>query len=149
MLLKTIQKLRKKGKKIGFTASTFDFLHAGHVLMLEESRNNCDFLIVGLMTDPTIDRPDIKNKPVQTTLERWLQAQSLQQIDLLIPLDTERDLFNLLQIINPDIRFVGEEYVNDNFTGSDLDIQIFYNKRMHDYSSTQIRTKLTSQATKK
>ena len=139
--LNKINSKRKKGLKIGFTASTFDLLHAGHCIMLEESKMNCDFLIVGLLTDPTNDRPDTKMKPNQTTFERWIQANSISSIDLLIPFDTECDLLNMLKIIEPDIRFVGEEYKGLEFTGSDLPIKIHYNKRKHNYSSTKLKTK--------
>jgi glycerol-3-phosphate cytidylyltransferase len=143
VILKTIKDLKDNKKTIGFTASTFDLLHAGHALMLEECKNNCDFLIVGLLTDPTISRPDSKMKPIQSTLERWLQAQRLSHVDLLIPFDTEEDLLNLLNIIEPDIRFVGEEYEKTSFTGFDLPMQFYYNKRKHNYSSSKIKNKIT------
>lgn len=142
MILTEIKRAKELGHKIGFTASTFDFLHAGHALMLEESKIHCDYLVVGLMTDPTIDRPTTKMKPVQTTLERWLQVTSLTHVDLAIPLDTERDLINIIKIIKPDIRFVGDEYNGKEFTGKNLGVDIYYNDRSHDYSSSLIKEKL-------
>ena len=105
-----IEKLKKQGLKIGFTCSTFDLLHAGHVAMLEESKAHCDFLIVGLLTDPTISRPDTKNKPVQNIYERFIQLQALSCVDMIIPFDTEENIIEMVQMIEPDIRFVGEEY---------------------------------------
>lgn len=137
--LNEINNKRKQGLKIGFTASTFDLLHCGHCIMLEESKMHCDFLIVGLLTDPTKDRPKTKMKPKQTTFERWVQAVSMADIDMVIPFDTEEDLINIIQIIEPDIRFVGEEYKGKNFTGYDLPIEIYYNKRKHNYSSTKLK----------
>lgn len=139
--LNKINKAKKEGLKIGFTASTFDLLHAGHCIMLEESKNNCDFLVVGLLTDPTIDRPKTKMKPKQTTFERWVQASSIKSIDLLIPFDTEQDLLNILKVIEPEIRFVGEEYKGSEFTGFNLPIEIYYNNRKHNYSSTILKKK--------
>lgn len=142
-ILKKIESLRKKGLKIGFTASTFDLMHPGHIAMLAESRANCDYLIVGLLTDPTISRPDIKNKPVQTIFERFIQAQAISSIDYLIPFETEEDLVQLLLLIMPDIRFVGEEYENKIHTGKNiLGIELFYNKRRHGFSSTELRERL-------
>lgn len=140
--LNEINKRRKLGLKVGFTASTFDMLHAGHCIMLEESKMNCDFLIVGLLTDPTNDRKGDKMKPEQTTFERWVQASSINSIDMVIPFDTEEDLLNMLTIISPDIRFVGEEYKGVEFTGYNLGGEIFYNNRKHNYSSTKLKKRL-------
>ena len=124
--------------KIGFTASAFDLLHAGHVLMLEEAKRQCDYLIVGLHTDPSIERKE-KTRPKQSTYERFVQLEGNKFVDKIIPYDTERDLRNILHAINPDIRIIGEEYKDKNFTGKELDIPIYYNKRRHDYSSTYFR----------
>lgn len=138
-----LERIRKQGKVIGFTASTFDLLHPGHIAMLAESRANCDYLIVGLLTDPTISRPESKNKPIQSTFERYIQIQAVEYIDWLIPFDTEEDLINMIKMISPDIRFVGEEYKGTKHTGYDIpDVKIFYNRRRHEYSSTQLRTRL-------
>lgn len=131
-----------KQKKIrGFTCSCFDFLHAGHVVMLKEAKTQCDYLIVGLQTDPTIDRRE-KNKPIQTTLERFLQLEGCKYVDEIIPYDTEEDLYNLLQIVRPDVRIIGEEYKTKDFTGKELNIPVYYNKRDHGYSSSKLRQHL-------
>lgn len=126
---------------IGFTCSAFDLLHAGHLAMLSEAKKHCDYLIVGLHTNPQIDRPN-KNKPVETTLERFMRLKACKYIDEIIPYDTERDLFNLLNVLRPDVRFLGEEYKDKDFTGRGLDIPIYYNERRHDYSSSSLRKKL-------
>jgi len=110
-----IHQLKLKGKIVGFTASTFDLMHAGHVIMLQEAKTQCDYLIVGLLTDPTRDRKD-KNYPIQTSWERWVQAQAIKAIDRVIPFDTEEDLENMIKILKPDVRFVGEEYEGKKHT---------------------------------
>lgn len=125
-------------KKIGFTCSAFDFLHSGHIAMLEEAKTQCDYLIVGLHTDPTIDRPH-KNKPIQSVLERYIQLDGCKYVDKIIPYETEADLVNLLQIIQPDVRILGEEYRNKDFTGKNLNIKCYFNTRNHDYSSSSLR----------
>lgn len=135
-------------RKIGITFSTFDFLHAGHILMLEEAKTVCDYLIVGLQTDPTIDRPDTKNKPIQTLLERQIQLMGCKYVDQIIVYETEKDLENILYIVKPYIRIIGEEYKDKEYTGRDickeLNIHIYYNKRKHNYSSTSIRERILS-----
>ncbi len=125
----------------GFTASAFDLLHSGHIAMLEEARNQCDYLIVGLHTDPTIDRPQ-KNRPVQTTFERYLQLKGCKFIDEIIPYDTEEDLINMLQVIQPDIRFIGEDYRGQSFTGNNLPIKITYTTRRHNFSTSLLRKRI-------
>ena len=131
----------------GFTCSAFDFLHAGHVLMLKECWENCDTLYVGLHTDPTIDRPD-KNKPIQSVLERYIQLDAIKYIDHIIPYETEADLLVLLSIIankgGPVVRFVGEDWKNKKFTGHELQIPIYYNKR-YGYSTTDLRKRIEGQ----
>jgi len=127
--------------KIGFTCSAFDLLHSGHVAMLEEAKTQCDYLIVGLHTNPQIDRPQ-KNKPVQSTLERFIQLKGSKFVDEIIPYDTEEDLYNLLQIIKPDVRILGEEYRDKAFTGHDLKIETYFNTRRHNYSTTKLRERL-------
>jgi len=125
--------------KVGFTCGTFDLLHAGHVNMLEQAKRNCDYLIVGLQTDPTIDRPH-KNKPVQDLIERQVQLRGIKHVDEIVVYSTEKDLLRILDIYNIDIRFVGEEYRNQKFTGSYLEhIEIKFNRRQHTYSSTDLR----------
>ena len=129
--------------KIGFTCSCFDLFHAGHVLMLEEAKTQCDYLIVGLQTDPTIDRPE-KNKPIQTVYERYVQLKGCQYVDEIIPYSTEEDLLNLLTTVNYHVRILGEEYRIKTFTGKHLDKEFYYNSRPHTYSSTELRKRIES-----
>jgi glycerol-3-phosphate cytidylyltransferase len=143
-MFELFEKLKKDGKKIGFTCGTFDVLHAGHVMMFEESKAHCDYLIVGLLSDPTISRPQ-KNKPVQSMWERYVQLQAVKVIDYIVPFDTEEDIIQMLEMIQPHIRFVGEDYHGIDFTGKALcdhyAIDIYYNKRTHKYSSTELRSR--------
>jgi len=131
------------GKKIGITFSTFDLFHAGHIAMLEECKRQCNYLIVGLQTDPTIDRPDTKNKPAQTIYERWMQLDACKFIDKIIPYATEADVIDILLSQHIDIRFLGEEYRDTEFTGKDeclrKRIKIIYNSREHRFSTTELR----------
>ena len=144
-----IAQLKKEGKVVGFTASTFDLMHAGHVIMLQEAKTLCDYLIVGLLTDPRRDRPE-KNYPIQTSWERWIQAQAIKAIDRVVPFDTEEDLENMIKVLKPDVRFVGEEYKGKPHTGHDIKgTQIIYNKRSHNYGSTQLRDKIFAQENEK
>lgn len=133
-----------KQNKIGFTCSAFDLLHPGHIAMLEEAKEQCDYLIVGLHTNPQIDRPQ-KNKPIQTTFERWVQLKGCKFVDAIIPYDTEEDLVNLLEVIHPDVRILGEEYKDKSFTGKGMDIKIVYNKRRHNYSTTSLRKRIKNE----
>jgi len=142
-MLNEIKKLKEEGKKIGFTASTADLGHTGLLIMLEELKNSCDFVIFGLLSDPTNDRPDTKNKPIESMFERWIRISSLKYVDMIIPFSTEEDLENMLKIIKPDIRFVGEEYKGTKHTGWNVDgVQIIYNERRHNYSSTNLRNRI-------
>ena len=125
-------------KIIGFTCSCFDLLHAGHILMLKDAKNECDYLIVGLQIDPTIDRKE-KNKPIQSLEERKIQLQAVKYIDKIIVYNSEKELYNLIKKINPDIRILGTDYINKDFTGKDLDIPIYYHKRNHNYSSSNLK----------
>lgn len=122
----------------GITFSSFDFLHSGHIAMLEEAKSQCDYLIVGLQTDPTIDRPE-KNKPVQTIFERFMQLKGCKFVDEIIPYDSEEDLVNILQVSKPDIRFIGEDYRGKTFSGNELEIPIIYTRRRHSFSSSSLR----------
>lgn len=129
------------GRKIGFSASSFDLLHAGHIAMLKEAKEHCDFLIVGLLTDPT-DRPE-KNKPVQSIFERWMQLDAVKYVDQIIPFESEQDLYDMLLVLQPDIRFVGEEYRDVQHTGKDIEtIELYYNKRRHSFSTTDLRKRV-------
>lgn len=141
--------MEKETKKIvGFTAGAFDLTHAGHYLMFKESKENCDYLIVALQTDPTIDRPE-KNKPVQTLEERKIQLEACKYIDEIIVYDTEADLYELLKKLTPDIRFVGIDHKGKPFTGDELPIKIFWNTRDHGYSSSKLRERIMMHAEKK
>ena len=131
-----------KKHKIGFTCSCFDLLHAGHILMLKDAKNQCDYLIVGLQTAPTIDRPKTKNKPIQTIEERKIQLEAIKFVDETIIYDSEKDLYRMLKKINPDVRILGSDYENKSFTGDDLNIEVYYHKRNHNYSSTYLRKKI-------
>lgn len=129
--------------KIGFNCSSFDLLHAGHVTMLKMEKQLCDYLIVALQTDPTIDRPGIKNKPVQSVYERYVQLQACKYVDEILVYDTEYDLLQLLMTQKIDIRFLSEEYLNRDFTGKQWcmnnGIELHYHKRQHNYSSSELR----------
>jgi glycerol-3-phosphate cytidylyltransferase len=125
--------------RIGFTCSTFDLFHAGHVMMLKEAKEQCDYLIVGLQTDPTIDRPDTKNKPVQSLFERFTQLNACKYVDEIIPYSTEQELMDILLSYRIDIRIIGEEYKDKHFTGRELDIEIYFNSRKHSFSTTNLR----------
>ena len=128
-------------KIIGFTCSCFDLLHAGHILMLKDAKKQCNQLIVGLQIDPTLDRPE-KNKPLQTLEERKIQLEAVKYIDEIIIYKTEKDLYELLKKIKPDIRILGSDYRNQRFTGDNLNIKIFYHTRNHDFSSSNLRKKI-------
>ena len=126
---------------IGFTCGSYDLLHAGHILMLEKCKEHCDHLTVGLQSDPTIDRPDEKRKPVQTLFERYIQLAAVRFIDNVIPYDTEQDLINVLKSVSPRYRFLGSDYRDRvNFTGKNIsNIEIIYLDRNHDFSTTELR----------
>jgi len=130
---------------IGFTASTFDLLHAGHVQMLREAKEHCDYLICALQVDPNIDRPE-KNSPVQTIVERYTQLKGVRYVDEIIPYQTERDLEDILQMYHIDVRILGEEYRDKEFTGRDIcrkrDIKVHFNKRDHRFSSSDLRKRV-------
>ena len=127
---------------IGFTCSCFDLLHTGHILMLEDAKKQCEKLIVGLQEDPTIDRPNSKNIPIQSLKERKKMLEAIKYIDKIIIYKTEKDLYQLLQKLKPDIRILGSDYKNKSFTGDDLNIKIYYHDRNHSYSSTNIRKRI-------
>ena len=133
---------------IGFTCSTFDLFHAGHIIMLKEAKTQCDYLIVGLQTDPTIDRPDTKNKPVQTLFERFVQLQACKYVDEIVPYTTEKELMDILQSYPIDVRIIGEEYKDKHFTGRELDIEMYYNSRKHSFSSTNLRKRVKESESK-
>ena len=131
------------GKPVGFTCSTFDLLHAGHILMLAECKQVCDYLIVGVQSDPTIDRPGTKNKPVQSIVERYVQLSAVKFVDEIIVYNTEKDLEDMLMFLPINVRIIGEEYKDKDFTGKqiceDRGIKIWYNSRSHRFSSSELR----------
>jgi glycerol-3-phosphate cytidylyltransferase len=127
--------------KIGFTCSTFDLLHAGHIVMLQEAKGLCDYLICGLLIDPTVDRPETKNKPIQTPFERYTQLAGCRFVDEVIPFTTEQEIVDMILTIQPHIRIVGEEYKGTDHTGVGL-CPIHYNKRKHSFSSTDLRKRV-------
>ena len=135
--------------RVGFTASTFDLCHAGHIMMLREAKTVCDYLIVGLQTDPTIDRPE-KNKPVQTLLERYIQLNAIEYVDEIVPYQTEQDLEDILNMFPINVRILGEEYKNGKFTGrttcTKRGIELYYNKRDHRFSSSDLRERVSNES---
>lgn len=148
MIFNHIKELKAQGKKIGITFSTFDMLHAGHVAMLSEARNHCDYLIAGLQTDPTIDRPDTKNKPIQSIVERQIQLAACRYVDEVVVYQTEQDLVDLLLILPLDVRILGVEYEGKKFSGDeacyDRGIAIVFNGRDHSFSSSSLRKRVVA-----
>ena len=146
MIFNKIKELKTQGLKIGITFSTFDLLHAGHIAMLSEAKNHCDYLIAGLQTDPTIDRPDTKNHPVQSIVERQIQLSACRFVDEVVVYQTERDLVDLLLILPVDVRILGVEYEHKDFTGRqecyDRGIEIVFNGRDHSFSSSSLRKRV-------
>jgi len=132
--------------KVGITLSTFDLLHAGHIAMLREAKSQCDYLICGLQSDPTIDRPDSKNKPIQTMFERYLQLKAVEYVDEVVPYQTEKDVVDILQTLPIDVRILGEEYKEKDFTGKDVcnkrGIELYFNTRDHRFSTTDLRKRI-------
>jgi glycerol-3-phosphate cytidylyltransferase len=146
MIFNHVKKLKAEGKKIGITFSTFDMLHAGHIAMLSEAKNHCDYLIAGLQTDPTIDRPDTKNSPIQSVVERQIQLAACRYVDEVVVYQTERDLIDLLLILPVNVRILGVEYEQKDFTGRgecyDRGIELVFNGRDHSFSSSSLRRRV-------
>ena len=134
-----------KTQRIGITFSSFDLLHAGHIKMLEEAKTICDYLIVGLQIDPSYDRPT-KNKPTQTIVERYIQLKGVKEVDEIIPYYSEEDLMDILKSFVIDVRIIGDDYKDKDFTGKayceEKGIEIYYNKRDHRFSSTDLRKRI-------
>ncbi|MBT6072901.1 MAG: adenylyltransferase/cytidyltransferase family protein [Euryarchaeota archaeon] len=121
-------------KKIGFTCSSFDLLHAGHIAMLRESKENCEWLIVGLNVNP------VNKSPLQSVVERFTQLSAVKYVDEIVPYNTEEELIDLIQLYRVDIRFIGEDYRDKPFTGDTLEgIEVFYNRRDHRFSSSGLK----------
>ena len=153
MIFNKVKELKKEGLKIGITFSTFDLLHAGHIAMLSEAKNHCDYLIAALQTDPTIDRPDSKNPPIQSIVERQIQVSTNRNVDEVVVYQTEKDLEDLLLILPIDVRILGVEYKDKDFTGKDIclkrGIEIVYNGRDHSFSSSSLRKRVAEAEGKK
>jgi glycerol-3-phosphate cytidylyltransferase len=136
--------------KIGFTCSTFDLLHAGHIQMLREAKEQCDYLICALQTDPSVDRAE-KNAPVQTIVERYTQLKGVKYVDEIIPYNTEKDLEDILTLYDIDVRILGEEYREKDFTGKDIcrkrKIDLYFNKRDHRFSTSDLRKRVCNDKT--
>ena len=148
MIFNHIRDLKSQGKKIGITFSTFDLMHAGHIAMLAEAKNHCDYLICGLQTDPTIDRPNVKNKPVQTIVERQIQLAATRFVDEIVVYQTEKDLEDILLTLPIDVRILGIEYEDKDFTGRKIcverGIEIVFNRRDHSFSSSGLRQRVAA-----
>jgi len=131
--------------KVGFTCSAFDLLHAGHIQMLRDAKEQCDYLICGLQINPALDRKE-KNAPIQTVVERYTQLKAVSYVDEIIPYLTESDLCDILSMYHIDVRILGEEYREKDFTGKDIckkrGIQLYFNKRDHRFSSSDLRKRV-------
>ena len=135
-------------KKIGFTCGSFDLLHAGHAMMLQEAKSYCDYLIVAIQSDPTLDRKT-KNKPVQSYEERITMLRAIRYVDEITYYDTENDLYKLLKRIKPDVRIIGADWKGKEYTGHDLDIPVVFNSRNHGYSTSELRRRVYEAELKK
>ena len=146
MIFNKIKQLKSEGQRIGIVFSTFDLLHAGHIAMLAEVKNHCDYLIAGLQTDPTIDRPDTKNAPIQSIVERQITLSATRYVDEIVVYQTEKDLEDILLTLPIDVRILGIEYADKEFTGKqickDRGIEIVYNGRDHSFSSSSLRKRV-------
>ena len=146
MIFNKVKDLKAKGLKIGITFSTFDLLHAGHIAMLAEAKNHCDYLICGIQTDPTIDRPNSKNAPIQSIVERQIQVSAVRYVDETVVYQTEKDLEDILLTLPIDVRILGIEYMQKDFTGmeicNDRGIELIFNERDHSFSSSNLRKRV-------
>ena len=153
MIFNKIKQLKQDGLKVGIVFSSFDLFHAGHVAMLAEAKNHCDYLIAALQTDPTIDRPDSKNPPIQSIVERQIQVSTNRNVDEVVVYQTEKDLEDLLLILPIDVRILGVEYKDKEFTGREIclkrGIEIVYNGRDHSFSSSSLRKRVAEAEGKK
>ena len=139
-----------KGKRIGITASAFDLLHAGHITMLREAKSQCDYLICALHVDPSLDRKE-KNRPIQNVVERYTQLSAVKYVDEVVPYLYEHELKDILEMYNPDVRILGEEYKDLDFTGRDvcdkLGIELYFNGRNHRFASSELRARIYDRQT--
>ena len=151
MIFNKIRELKEQQKVIGITFSAFDLFHAGHVAMLAEAKNHCDYLIAGLQTDPTIDRPDTKNAPIQSIVERQIQLAACRYVDEVVLYQTEQDLVDLLLILPIDVRILGVEYQHEEYTGKHegmiRGIKPIFNGRDHSFSSSSLRRRVVEAET--
>jgi glycerol-3-phosphate cytidylyltransferase len=151
MIFNKIKELKEQGLKVGITFSTFDLFHAGHIAMLAEAKNHCDYLIAAIQTDPTIDRPDTKNPPIQSIVERQIQVSTNRNVDEVVVYQTEKDVVDLLLILPVDVRILGVEYEHKEFTGKAeclaRGIKIVYNGRDHSFSSSSLRKRVAQAET--
>tara|TARA_B110000503_G_C7057567_1_gene375169 strand:- start:271 stop:729 length:459 start_codon:yes stop_codon:yes gene_type:complete len=152
MIFNKIRELKDKGLKIGITFSQFDMLHAGHVAMLSEARNHCDYLIAGLQNNAKWDRPE-KNEPIQSIVERQIQLAATRYVDEIVVYNTEKDLEDLLLILPIDVRILGVEYKDKAFTGNEIcakrGIELVFNGRDHSFSSSSLRKRVAEAESKK
>jgi glycerol-3-phosphate cytidylyltransferase len=152
MIFNKVQELKAQGLKIGFTASQFDMLHAGHIAMLSEARNHCDYLIAGLQNNASWDRPE-KNAPIQSIVERQIQLAATRYVDEIVVYNTESDLEDILLTLPIDVRILGVEYREKDFTGRDIcnarNIELIYNKRDHSFSSSSLRKRVAEAESRK
>ena len=152
MIFNKVQELKAQGLRIGFTASQFDMLHAGHIAMLSEARNHCDYLIAGLQNNASWDRPE-KNSPIQSIVERQIQLAATRYVDEIVVYNTESDLEDILLTLPIDVRILGVEYRDKEFTGRDIcvsrNIELIYNKRDHSFSSSSLRKRVVEAESKK
>jgi glycerol-3-phosphate cytidylyltransferase len=145
MIFNKVQELKSQGLRIGFTASQFDMLHAGHVAMLSEAKNHCDYLIAGLQNNASWDRPE-KNEPIQSIVERQIQLAATRYVDEIVVYNTEKDLEDILLTLPIDVRILGVEYQDKEFTGKDIcnkrNIKLIFNSRDHSFSSSSLRKRV-------
>jgi glycerol-3-phosphate cytidylyltransferase len=152
MIFNKVQELKAQGLRIGFTASQFDMLHAGHVAMLSEAKNHCDYLIAGLQNNASWDRPE-KNAPIQSIVERQIQLAATRYVDEIVVYNTEKDLEDILLTLPIDVRILGVEYRDKEFTGKDIcnkrNIKLIFNSRDHSFSSSSLRKRVVEAENKK
>jgi glycerol-3-phosphate cytidylyltransferase len=152
MIFNKVQELKAQGLRIGFTASQFDMLHAGHIAMLSEAKNHCDYLIAGLQNNASWDRPE-KNDPIQSIVERQIQLAATRYVDEIVVYNTEKDLEDILLTLPIDVRILGVEYQDKEFTGRDIcnkrNIKLIFNSRDHSFSSSSLRKRVVEAESKK
>ena len=148
MIFNKVKDLKNEGKRIGITFSQFDLLHSGHIAMLAEAKNHCDYLIAGLQTDASIDRPDSKNPPIQSVVERQIQLAACRYVDEVVVYTTEQDLCDILLILPVNVRILGDEYRFKEFTGKAecnmRGIDLIFNERSHSFSSSSLRKRVVA-----